>query len=126
MNFLSINRMRAYRRGGKVRLVLKLELPRLDENYSFSEPFNSFYASLADATAEALNKIRTDENLLYPAMLTVSFSDLTEEYIKAHKRMSARAGEYIVISRKFAFRTDSTAVREFVDIYDKSRCIFLK
>ena len=126
MNFLSISRMRAYRSGGRVRLFLKLEYPRLDENLPFSEPFNSFYSSLADEVADAFSNVKMDESLPMPVTVNIGFSDFTKEYIMSHKHMSGGEDRYIVILRKISFSQKSLHTREFTDVYDKLRRVFVK
>ena len=126
MNFLSVNRMRAYRRGGRVRLVLKLEYPRLDEGLPFSEPFNSFYTTLADETLALFDNVKTDEKLLTPTMAYVTFLDLTEEYVGSHRRLSSMKDRYIVISRKMSFGSNSLESKDFIEVYDKMRRVFIK
>lgn len=127
MNFLSVNRMRAYRSGGRIVLILKLTLPKMEEALVFSECFNSFYLSLADVYASSLNKVHVPEDMIRPAMLTVSFSDITEGYLLKHKRLIRKCREPVVISRSVTLSTSAVVwSHEFIDVYDNGRGIFVK
>lgn len=127
MNFLSLNRMRAYRSGGRIVLILKLTLPKMEEELAFAECFNSFYLSLADVYVSALKNVHVPEDMLRPAMLTVSFSDITDEYLSKHTRLMRKCREPVVISRSVTLSTSADVCsHEFIDVYDNGRGIFVK
>ena len=127
MIFLSINRMRAYRTSGKVRLVLKLSLPKIEDENPFAEAFNSFYLSLADCYVSCAKDVRVPENPVRPAMLTVSFEDISDKYVSAHKRLLRKCGKPLVILRKVSLSFENKRTfNEFIDIYDIRRGVFVK
>lgn len=127
MIFLSINRTKAYRSGGRVALILKLSLPKIEDGNSFAEVFNSFYLSLADCYISCAKDVRVPENPVRPAMLTVSFEDISDKYVSAHKRLLRKCSEPRVILRKVSLSFENKReLNEFIDIYDIGRGVFVK
>lgn len=129
MNILSFSRMKSYRKNGRVAIVLKLSLPRILEDTGIIEPFNNFYSALAEQYDLNISDITVvTENMNRPITVTVSFTDITEEYTKSYGRKNkATTGDVIVIKRLVRINSDGQVrSAEYVDIYNMSLGLFVK
>ena len=129
MNILSFSRMKSYRKNGRLAIVLKLSLPRILEDTGIIKPFNDFYSALAERYDLNISDITVvTENMNRPITVTVSFTDITEEYTKSYGRKNkANEGDVIVIKRLVRINSDGQVrSAEYMDIYNMSIGIFVK
>ena len=121
MKLSCFSRMKAYRRNGRLSFILRLSLPQT----SGQEVFNSFYITLAQRYVEALDLYRGGGDEVF--RITVSFADITEEYVSAHPKILKRCKSPIVILRTVKSDLEKKVkCAEYVDIYDTARGVFIK
>ena len=122
MNISSFGRMRAYRKDGRIALILKLELPHIDSDDDAADVFNSFYEQLFNRISESADGLKREAPRgTAPDVLNVSFSDITKEYL------DGAPNNRVAIKRIMRFRRGkNTEKREFVDVYDLKYGAFVK
>ena len=120
MEILSFSRMRSYRKNGRTAALLKLVLPRANDDGQ--EVFNGFYTDLAECYASVAEGLATSAGgASLPIVLSVNFEvletkgdDLTEE-----KNLEIKRTHRIRCGEKYTSGA-------FVDCFDTKRKIFLK
>jgi hypothetical protein len=120
--------MKAYRKNGRIAIVLKLILPRLDGEGEAIKAFNDFYYALAEKydLSIADSKI-TSENIKRPITVSVGFYDFTDEYIASHRRYKSKSDEIKVIKRTLRINSEGqTRSVEHTDVYSLKMGAFIK
>lgn len=128
MNILSFSRMKSYRKNGRIAIVLKLTLPRLDGEGEANKAFNDFYYALAEKydLSIADSKI-TSENIKRPITVNVTFRDITDEYLASHRRYKSKSAEIKVIKRLTRINSEGqTRSAEHTDVYSLKMGAFIK
>ena len=125
MEISSFSRMRSYRNDGRTSALLKLVLPRMSEDGS-EEPFNTFYASLAEfysSLAEGISK-RVERDGA-PTVVSVGFEVLTD--IPTEHKHEKHKENLLIIKRTHRIRRGAEIESDsFVDLFDTERKIFVK
>ena len=125
MNIFSFSRMKSYRQDGKVRVILKLKLPRSGGE---SEVFDGFYERLADEYASlAVEAPYSTDVGTRPTTVSIDYSVITEEYMTSNPKTLKKHGNSIVIKRKTSINVNGKIRSyEYVDLYDTDSCLFVK
>ena len=120
----SFSRMRAYRRDDRTVAVLKIILPRLDGEDTFSKYFNSFYTSIAESYFSSLQ--RQVDGFCYDGVVrvTVSFEELPPHGVRLKRRERRREDDLICISR--TVRVGGIKKTTEIDIFDKRRGVIIR
>ena len=128
MNIFSFSRMKSFRKEGRVRVILKLRLPRISCESEENPEFNAFYERLAEEyilMAESL-PYSTDEGAR-PTTVSVDFSVCTDGYIKKHPRLSEKLAAHTVIKRETKINSGGQVrKKEHTDIYNEGASRFIK
>ena len=102
-----------YKSGGRVRLVLRLSLPKIDGDTEIERDFNSYYTSLiSDAVSIVESCFNAKDDMPYDGAeyLALDVSFKKEEW-----------GERIIIRRRYALRQGAKMLSERVvkDVFSK-------
>ena len=95
----SFTRMRAFKKDGRLAVVLKITLPMLKEDGEFAEFFNSFYTSIADSYMKAVERDSSEVTLDKTVKVLVEWGEVPKEMIKLKRREKKYPGTFICISR---------------------------
>ena len=120
---LSFSRMRAYRNGGRIVLILKINLPRLDCDGAFSEYFNSFYLSLSDSYASLVERASLSFSPDRAVKVTVSFEEIPPSELKLRRSRKKHIEDLICILRTVS--VGGIKKSTVTDIFDKKRGVIL-
>ena len=129
MKLNEFSRIKAYRKNGRLSVILKLSLPKITDGAAGEAAtgvFNAFYASLAEAYVGELTDapFNTGNSV---ARVTVDFTDITDEYTAAHPRVCRRCKSAIVILRRVSITAPEIRKElEYTDIYDTAYGFFVK
>ena len=128
MNILSFSRMKLYREGGRVAVVLKLCLPRMCDEGALGQPFNDFYIRLAEKYALSAGKMeKKNMDGARPVTVSVGFSVINEKYICEHKKIKTKHSELVVIERNVLININGSIKRAvYTDVYNFKDGIFIK
>ena len=120
--------MKSFHKDGRVRVILKLRLPRTVAEPEECSLFNNFYEKLAE------QYISSSEHLPYstekgsrPTTVNVDFSQCTDEYLRAHPKLKKRLATSVIIKREMKINVEGQIRRtEQIDIYDTKTSLFIK
>ena len=120
--------MRSFHKDGRVRVILKLRLPRLVCDSDEGLLFNAFYERLAEEYLILAESVPySGETGARPTTVSVDFSVCTDEYIKSHPRLSKRLAAHTVIKREVKISAGGQVIkRENTDIYNERAASFVK
>ena len=120
--------MKSYRKDGRVRVILKLRLPRLFDETKESSEFNAFYERLAEEYISSAEKLpHGTERDSRPTTVNIDFSIYTDEYIKRHPKSAKRLTEAVIIKREAKINAVGEIRRvEHIDIYNEKTFLFIK
>ena len=125
MNIISFSRMRCYRKNGRISVILKLRLPLASEE-GHAE-FNSLYEKLSEKYLELPEKASySQETGARPAVVSVDYSIITDEYVSAHPKSEKRR-ILIAIKRSVKINLQGRITeREYLDLYDTENRLFIR
>jgi len=117
----SFSRMKSYRKDGRTAALLKLVLPRAKDGEHGE--FTSFYLSVADAYANAVEKLcKKNSDAAPPIVISVNY-----EAVRSGADASGEGESAITLKRIQRIRCgERSALKTFVDVYDTRRGVFLK
>ena len=120
VEILSFSRMRSYRKNGRTAALLKLVLPRANDDGQ--EVFNGFYTDLAECYASIAEGLAASAGgASLPIVLSVNFEVL-------HDTPDLRRKEKLVaIKRTHRIRCgEKSSAGAFLDFYNADKQIFIK
>ena len=120
VEILSFSRMRSYRKNGRTAALLKLVLPRANDDGQ--EVFNGFYTDLAECYASVAEGLAASAGgASLPIVLSVNFEVLhdTPDLRRKEKLVAIKRTHRIRCGEKYTSGA-------FVDCFDTKRKIFLK
>ena len=120
--------MRSFHKDGRVRVILKLRLPRTDGNTDENSEFNAFYERLAEEYMRSVEEVSYSTDVgARPTTVSVDFSVCTEEYIKKHPKLSKKLEICTVIKRETKINNGRRVRKtENTDVYNERTFTFIK
>ena len=128
MNISSFTRMRAYRKCGRLSLILKLSLPRIEAEARGYDAFNNFYIGIAEKYLSLLENYNSKIiGSTRPVKVSADYSVITDEYMKKQSKKAPKLANAVVIKRTVSINNDGYIKRgEYIDIYDENIGCFIK
>ena len=128
MNIFFFSRMKSFRKDGRVRVILKLRLPRISCESEENPRFNAFYERLSEEYILMAQSLPSDtDEGARPTIVSVDFSVCTDGYIKKHPRLSEKLAAHIVINRETKINMGGRVIKkEHTDIYNERAMRFVK